>query len=149
MASWQPMGGVVWACDDAILTRLIYAAYFSGWGLMLCASFLINHFELFGLAQAWTACQGGRCVAPKLRTRGIYRHIRHPIYLGWLLVVWASPVMTASHLVFATGMTVYVLIVIQFEERDLVIELPDYRQYKRKVPMLIPSWRKRLSQEPD
>ena len=147
MAFWQPMGGVVWAFDGAVITKVIYSAYFLGWGTMFSATFLLNHFELFGLSQAWTAYQGGDCSEPRLRTPGLYRHIRHPIYLGWLLVVWASPVMTVTHLVLAAGMTIYVLIGIQFEERDLADELPEYRQYKRKVPMLLPSWRKRLLQD--
>ncbi len=149
MAFWQPMGGVVWSFDGALVTKLIYIAYFAGWTTMFVATFLINHFELFGLSQAWTAYQGGDCAEPRLKTPGLYRHVRHPIYLGWLLVVWASPVMTATHLVFAAGMTIYVLIGIQLEERDLADELPEYRQYKRKVPMLLPSWHKRLLQESD
>jgi protein-S-isoprenylcysteine O-methyltransferase Ste14 len=141
---WQPMGGVVWSISNVIAARAIYVFYFAGWGLMVYATFLIDHFELFGLRQAWTAYQGGECWTSELRTPGLYRHVRHPIYLGWLLIMWASPVMTVTHLVFAAGMTIYMLIGIQFEERDLAAELPDYQQYKRKVPMLLPSLRKRL-----
>jgi protein-S-isoprenylcysteine O-methyltransferase Ste14 len=149
LALWQPMGGIVWSVSNAILSRAIYAFYFAGWGLMIYATFLIDHFEMFGLRQVWTAYQGGECWSPKLRTPGLYRHVRHPIYLGWLVIMWASPVMTVTHLVFAAGMTIYILVGIQFEERDLAIELPDYQQYQRKVPMLLPSSRKRLLQEPD
>jgi protein-S-isoprenylcysteine O-methyltransferase Ste14 len=149
LALWQPMGGVVWSVSNAILSRAIYAFYFAGWGLMIYATFLIDHFEMFGLRQAWTAYRGGECSSPEFRTPGMYRHVRHPIYLGWLVIMWASPVMTVTHLVFAAGMTIYMLVGIQFEERDRAIELPDYQQYKRKVPMLLPSMRKRLLQEPD
>ena len=144
MLFWQPMGGVVWAIDGAVLGTFIYTVYFVGWALMFYATFLINHFELFGLKQVWAAYLGGHCWEPELKTPGLYRHVRHPIYLGWLLVIWASPVMTVTHLVFASGMSLYTLFSIQLEERDLEAELPEYQQYKRKVPMLLPSWRKRL-----
>jgi protein-S-isoprenylcysteine O-methyltransferase Ste14 len=149
MALWQPMGGIVWSISDLVLSRAMVVIYFAGWGLMFSATFLLNHFQLFGLRQAWTAYQGGDCRESEFRTPGLYRHVRHPIYLGWLLVMWASPVMTVTHLVFAAGMTIYMLVGIQLEERDLIAELPDYRQYMRKVPMLLPSWRKRLLLEPD
>lgn len=149
MALWQPMGGVVWAVESPLLSGLMYAIYFAGWALMLGASFLIDHFELFGIRQAWTICREGEFRRHEFRTPGLYRHVRHPIYLGWLLVFWAAPIMTVTHLVFATGSTIYLIIDIHFEERDLAKELPDYRQYQRKVPMLLPSWRKRLSPEPD
>ena len=146
---WQPMGGIVWSVSNVIMSRAIYAFYFAGWSLMIYATFLMDHFEMFGLRQAWTAHQGGECWATEFRTPGLYRHVRHPIYLGWLLILWSSPVMTVTHLVLAAGMTIYMLIGIQFEERDLAAELPDYRQYIRKVPMLLPSLRKRLLQEPE
>ena len=149
MVFWQPMGGIVWAVRNQMLSRSITAIYFGGWALMLYATFLINHFELFGLQQAWTVFRRGHCWGPELKTPGLYRHVRHPIYLGWLLVAWATPIMTATHLVFAACITIYILIGIQLEERDLAAELPDYQQYKRKVPMLLPSWRKRLLQESD
>jgi protein-S-isoprenylcysteine O-methyltransferase Ste14 len=146
---WQPMGGIVWSLSNVFGSRAIHAVYFSGWGLMIYATFLMDHFEMFGLRQAWTAYQGGECGSPKFRTPGLYRRVRHPIYLGWLFILWASPVMTVTHLVFAAGMTIYILVGIQLEERDLAVELPDYQQYKRKVPMLLPSTRKRLLQEAD
>ena len=141
---WQPIGDVVWSVTDQVLERVIYAVYFAGWGLMIYATFLINHFELFGLRQAWMGQKRRDWWVREFRAPGLYRHVRHPIYLGWLLVLWASPIMTVTHLVFAAGMTLYTLIGIQFEERDLTAELPDYQQYKRKVPMLLPSWRRRL-----
>jgi protein-S-isoprenylcysteine O-methyltransferase Ste14 len=144
IALWQPMGGVVWSVEGRVPSTLIYVCYFAGWGLMFFATFLINHFELFGLRQAWAAYLGSSCAKSELRTPGLYRHVRHPIYLGWLMIMWSSPFMTVTHLVFAAGMTIYILIGIQFEERDLAAELEDYPQYRRKVPMLFPSFRKRL-----
>jgi len=149
IAFWQPMGGVVWSIANPHVANVIYGAYFGGWVTMIYSTFLINHFELFGLRQAWTVFQGGECQESKFRTPGLYRHVRHPIYLGWLIVLWASPVMTVTHLVLAAGMTIYMLIGIHFEERDLSADLPDYRQYIRKVPMLLPSLRKRLAQDSD
>ena len=146
---WQPMGGIIWSISSLYFARAIYAAYFAGWGLMIYATFLINHFELFGVRQAWTAYRGGECQTSDFKTPGLYRHVRHPIYLGWLMIMWATPIMTVTHLVFAAGMTIYTLVGIRFEERDLSAELPDYRQYKRKVPMLLPSLRRRLVDEPD
>ena len=144
---WQPMGGMVWAVGDGLWVRLIYLVYFTGWAIMIVATFLIDHFELFGLRQAWTACLDAAAENAGLRTPGLYRHVRHPIYLGWLLVVWATPVMTVSHLLLAAGLTIYMLIGIHFEERDLLRELPEYEQYRRKVPMLLPSLRRRLLQD--
>ena len=141
---WQPMGGVVWSVSNAILSRAITAVYFAGWALMIYATFLINHFELFGLTSP--ARNAERRV---LKTPSLYRYIRHPIYLGWIVVLWASPIMTVAHLVFAAGMTIYTLVGIQLEERDLVAELPDYEQYRRKVPMLLPSAQKRLRHRTD
>lgn len=141
---WQPMGGIVWSVASPALSLLIYASYFLGWVLMVRATFLIDHFELFGLCQTWSAYVGRDCPMPKLRTPGLYRHVRHPIYLGWLMILWSSPLMTVAHLVFAAGMTIYMLFGIQMEERDLEIDLPEYPQYRRKVPMLLPSPKKRL-----
>lgn len=143
---WQPMGGVVWSVGDPVIFNLVYIVYFAGWILMFYASCLIDHFELFGLRQAWTKAADQQPRTSKFETPGLYRRVRHPVYLGWLLVIWAAPVMTVTHLLFAAGMTIYMLVGIQFEERDLVDELPDYRQYRRKVPMLLPSWYRHLEQ---
>ncbi len=144
MALWQPMGGVVWSVTGPVVAALIYGFYFAGWALMLHATFLLDHLELFGLRQVWAAYRGIDCDASKFKTPGLYRRVRHPVCLGWLMVLWASPVMTVTHLLFAAGMTIYVFIGIQLEEHDLLVDLPDYRQYRRKVPMLLPSWRKYL-----
>jgi protein-S-isoprenylcysteine O-methyltransferase Ste14 len=147
MVFWQPIGGIVWLVSSPYVSGSIFAFYFAGWGLMFYATLLIDHFHLFGLCQAWNARQGVDCPERRLRTPGLYRHVRHPIYLGWLLVIWATPIMTITHLMFAAGMTIYMLVSIRLEERDLAVEIPDYRQYIRKVPMLLPSWRRRLLPE--
>lgn len=145
MAFWQPLGGVVWSIDIMIIRQVIMTVYFVGWALMIWATYLIDHFELFGLRQAW--CQfrnAAPCREPDFETPAAYKYMRHPIYAGWLVVLWASPVMTISHLVMAVGLTIYVLFGIQLEERELERRLPYYEQYRRKVPMLLPSWRRRL-----
>lgn len=148
MVLWQPMGGVVWSVQSLIARRFITALYFLGWALMIRATFLLDHYEMFGLRQVWCHFHGGRrCNEPSFGTPGAYRYMRHPIYAGWLIVMWASPVMTTAHLVLAVGLTIYVLLGIQLEERDLERRLPYYEQYRRKVPMLLPSWRRRLVEE--
>ena len=145
---WQPMGGVVWFVESDIARALITAAYAGGWMLMIWATFLIDHFELFGLRQAWCALRDGtRCEDPAFGTPAAYRIVRHPIYAGWLIVIWASPIMTLTHLVLAMGMTAYTLLGIRLEERDLARRLPYYEQYRRKVPMLLPSLWRRLRSE--
>ena len=102
-------------------------------------TFLINHFDLFGLRQVWLYLIGKPYTANEFRTPGPYRLVRHPLYVGWLLVAWAAPVMTAAHLVYAIGSTAYILIAIQFEERDLVRFHREYAEYRRRVPMLLPN----------
>ena len=106
---------------------------------MLAATFLINHFDLFGLRQVWLNLRGRAYTSLKFRTPGLYRFVRHPLYVGWLLVFWSAPVMTAAHLVFAIATTAYILIAIQFEERDLVRAHAEYAEYRRRVPMLLPT----------
>ncbi|NCF13988.1 MAG: isoprenylcysteine carboxylmethyltransferase family protein [Gammaproteobacteria bacterium] len=148
MALWQPMGGVVWFVENEVIRTIITMAYAGGWTLMIWATFLIDHFELFGLKQAWCMLRGGtRCEEPAFGTPAAYRIVRHPIYAGWLIVIWASPIMTVTHLVLAAGMTAYTLMGIRLEERDLSKRLRYYEQYCRKVPMLLPSLRRRLRAE--
>jgi protein-S-isoprenylcysteine O-methyltransferase Ste14 len=142
------MGGVVWFVENEVIRTIITMAYAGGWTLMIWATFLIDHFELFGLKQAWCMLRGGtRCEEPAFGTPAAYRIVRHPIYAGWLIVIWASPIMTVTHLVLAAGMTAYTLMGIRLEERDLSKRLRYYEQYCRKVPMLLPSLRRRLRAE--
>jgi protein-S-isoprenylcysteine O-methyltransferase Ste14 len=144
MALWQPMGGLVWQVDGPMAALIMRAVYFTGWGVMLVATYLIDHWEMFGVRQIVAHCLA-RSYEPKpFVVPALYRIVRHPIYLGWLLILWASPVMTVSHLVAALGLTLYIFVGVRLEERDLVRHIECYRQYQRKVPMLIPSLTRRL-----
>ena len=146
MLLWQPIGWLVWSFDAAPAKPLILAVYFAGWLVMFSSTFLIDHWELFGLRQVWRAFRGAApCRDPAFRTPAAYRYVRHPIYTGWLILLWAAPVMTISHLVIAAGLSLYIVLGVRFEERDLRGRIPYYDQYRRKVPMLLPSWRKRLT----
>ena len=135
---WQPLGRPLWAFDGAAGIALQVVSV-TGWGIVLVSTFLINHFELFGLRQSFAALLGLRDVEPAFRTPGLYRAVRHPIYLGFLLAFWATPVMTAGHLLFALMTTCYILVGIALEERDLVDMFgADYRNYRHRVGMLFP-----------
>jgi methanethiol S-methyltransferase len=135
---WQPMGGLIWRVDSAVVRAVIYGSYALGWITVLVTTFLINHFDLFGLRQVWLYLRGVSYTPLKFRTPGPYRVVRHPLYVGWLLVFWSAPVMTMAHLIFALATTGYILIAIQFEERDLVQAHPEYEIYRRRVPMILP-----------
>jgi methanethiol S-methyltransferase len=120
-----------------------------GWGLVLFSTFLINHFDLFGLRQVWRNLLGKPQGGLKFTTPGPYKIVRHPLYVGWLFAFWMTPVMTAAHLLFSIATTAYILLAIQFEERDLVREHGEtYEKYRQSVPMLIPSLSKRDSKQP-
>jgi protein-S-isoprenylcysteine O-methyltransferase Ste14 len=135
---WQPLGGVVWNVENTSGRFLLLAMYVLGWKIVLVATFLINHFDLFGLRQVWLALRGRAYSPLKFRTPVLYRIVRHPLYVGWLLVFWSAPRMTLTHLVFAVATTGYILIAIQFEERDLMRIHGEYEEYRRQVPMLLP-----------
>jgi methanethiol S-methyltransferase len=140
---WQPMGGVVWNVENDLGRLALYTSYGAGWLLVLVATFLINHFDLFGLRQVSLYLAGRPYTPLAFRTPGPYRLVRHPLYVGWLMVFWSAPTMTAAHLVFAIATTAYILIAIQFEERDLIHSHKEYAEYRRRVPMLIPIGSKR------
>ncbi len=135
---WRPLGGVVWNVENPLARGLLYAAFAFGWGLVLVATFLINHFDLFGLRQVWLQFRGRPYRPLPFKTPGPYRLVRHPLYVGWFFAFWATPTMTVTHLLFALMTTAYILVAIRWEERDLVAALPDYAQYRREVPMLLP-----------
>ena len=113
-----------------------------GWLLVLVATFLINHFDLFGMRQVWLYLQGRPYEPLSFSTPGLYRYVRHPLYVGWLMTFWAAPTMTAAHLVFALVTTMYILLAIRWEERDLTqVHGKTYAAYRKRVPMLIPAIR--------
>lgn len=136
---WQPLGGAIWHSDSPTFRIALYALYAAGWLLVLVTTFLINHFDLFGLRQVWLQLLGRPYRPLHFVTPGPYRVVRHPLYVGWLLVFWATPTMSATHLFFAVGTTLYILIAIRLEERDLVGMHPEYEDYRRTVPMLVPN----------
>src|SRR5215471_19944025 len=135
---WQPMGGQVWSVTDPTARLVLRVLFAFGWGLVLVTTFLINHFDLFGLRQVWLYLIGRPYTPIQFRMPGPYRVVRHPLYVGWLMVFWSSPLMTSAHLVCAVAITAYILIAIQFEERDLVRAHREYADYRERVPMLVP-----------
>jgi methanethiol S-methyltransferase len=144
-AFWRPLGGVLWDVSSPIGAWVLYALAAFGWLTVLATTFLINHFDLFGLRQVWLQLAGRSYQPIGFRTPGPYRLVRHPLYVGFLLAFWATPHMTVAHLLFAVATTGYVLIAIQLEERDLVRVLgAEYSDYRVRVPMLVPFARARL-----
>jgi protein-S-isoprenylcysteine O-methyltransferase Ste14 len=141
---WRPIPApIVWSAGQPLVAGLLVASFWFGWALTLASTFLINHFELFGLQQVYARLKGRAAPAMRFRTPTLYRLVRHPLYLGLLLGFWSTPVMTAGHLVFAAGATLYVLVGILFEERDLVARFGHrYRRYRREVGMLLPRFRR-------
>jgi len=136
---WRPMGGVVWNIDQPLIRMVVYGLFVKGWLLVLGSTFLINHFDLFGLRHVYLFLRGKEYTQLKFGTPILYRHVRHPLYLGWLFTFWATPTMTVAHLVFAIATTVYILMAIQFEEKDLIdLHGDEYRRYKEAVPMIVP-----------
>lgn len=137
--AWQPIGGTVWQFETAGARIAMQAICATGWLIVLASTFLINHFDLFGLRQVWLQFRGQPYTPLRFGTPVLYRHVRHPLYLGWLLAFWATPVMTAAHLLFAGLATAYILVAIRFEERDLMrIHGDAYRAYRERVPMILP-----------
>jgi protein-S-isoprenylcysteine O-methyltransferase Ste14 len=139
---WAPIGGTIWSVESTVGRYALYGVFFSGWAIVLATTFLINHFDLFGLRQVWLYLIGKPYTPIAFRTPGPYRWVRHPLYVGWLLAFWGTPTMTVTHLVFALMTTGYILTAIQFEERDLVDAFGDeYRNYQKNVPMIVPGIR--------
>jgi protein-S-isoprenylcysteine O-methyltransferase Ste14 len=136
---WRPMGGVIWSAQNGYGRMALYALYALGWVLVLATTFLINHFDLFGLRQVVLQLTGRPYTGLQFRTPGPYKLVRHPLYVGWVTVFWSTPDMTAAHLLFAVGLTVYILIAIRYEERDLIEFHSEYAAYRRRVPMMIPT----------
>ncbi len=147
---WQPMGGVVWHISDPLGRALLYGGFAFGWGLVLVTTFLINHFDLFGLRQVWLRFKDRAYRPLGFVTPGPYKMVRHPLYVGWFFAFWCTPHMTVTHLVFAVATTAYILMAIRLEERDLARALPEYDAYRATVPMLVPALSKtrRWQEEP-
>jgi protein-S-isoprenylcysteine O-methyltransferase Ste14 len=141
---WEPIGGVIWNVQDGIARDSIIGLYLFGWLLLLYTTFLIDHFDLFGLKQVWRRLANKAYRAPVFRTPSLYKLVRHPLYIGWLTIFWAAPTMTVAHLIFAVSTTAYILIAIRLEERDLVSAFGVvYVDYRARTPMLIPRLRSR------
>ena len=142
---WRPIPTpVVWSVESAAGAQLLRAVFWLGWVVVLGSTFLINHFELFGLSQVFARLAGRELPEPEFRTPLLYRYVRHPLYLGFLLALWSAPTMTAGHLLFSLGATGYILVGIWFEERDLIAQFGErYRRYRSEVGMLLP-WRRPL-----
>ena len=136
---WKPLGGTVWKVQNSVGASALYAGYAFGWALLLFATVVINHFDLFGLRQIWLNLQGRPQSALLFRTPWLYRMVRHPLYVGWITLFWSTPVMTVTHLFFALMTTVYIFVAIRLEERDLTAKHPEYIEYRRQVPMIVPA----------
>jgi methanethiol S-methyltransferase len=136
---WRPIPGPIWTVQNPVIATALVATSLFGWGLLVVSTFMLSHFELFGLSQVFARLFGKDLPAAKFHTPLLYRVVRHPIYLSFLLAFWATPLMTAGHLLFAVATTGYILIAIQLEERDLIGTFGDqYRRYRARVSMLLP-----------
>ena len=136
---WQPMGPIVWEVRNATGRTLLQALFWIGWGGVLFSTYLVDHFALFGLKQVYNYLKGRDEVAVPFKSPALYKMVRHPLYLGFIIAFWSTPHMTFGHLFFAVMTTAYILVAIQFEERDLIRSYGDtYRVYRQKVSMLIP-----------
>ena len=136
---WQPIGGIVWQVESETAIIILRSLCLLGFGIVLISTFLINHFDLFGLRQVWLYFVGKDYEPLPFRTPFFYKYVRHPLYLGFMIAFWATPTMTVAHLFFAIMTTGYILTAIQFEENDLVKHFGEkYQEYKRSAPMLIP-----------
>jgi protein-S-isoprenylcysteine O-methyltransferase Ste14 len=138
-ALWQPIGGTVWAVTSDAGVLAIQVLYFGGWVMLLYATALIDHFDLFGLRQAWFGFRGRPYTHHPFKTPGMYAHVRHPLYVSWAIIFWSTPVMSAGHLLFASVATAYMVVAVFLEERDLVAHFGDaYRRYQEATPKYFP-----------
>jgi protein-S-isoprenylcysteine O-methyltransferase Ste14 len=142
--AWRPIDIIVWDVSSPALSGLLWFGFWVGWLTVLISTFLINHFELFGLQQAWLNLRGREAQPPRFSQPWLYKWVRHPMMLGFFLAFWSTPQMTVGHLILALGMSAYILIALRYEERDLVgVFGKDYEQYRDEVGMLTPRFRRR------
>jgi len=140
---WQPIHGTLWQIEAPLGRKLVWGVFGLGWLVVLLSTFMISHFELFGLKQVWGHARNAAPAKPEFRTPLFYRLVRHPLYSGFILAFWAIPVMTVGHLLLAVSMLVYILIAIGHEERDLINLFGErYVDYRRRVGMLTPKLRR-------
>jgi protein-S-isoprenylcysteine O-methyltransferase Ste14 len=138
-AFWQPMTGIVWQANEPWLVGALWAVFGLGFGLVLFSTFIINHFDLFGLRQVFLRLRQKLYTEVPFKVTLLYRFVRHPLYVGWFLAFWGTPQMTVGHLLFAIGMSTYIVIAVRHEERDLVAALGrDYVEYQKRVPKFVP-----------
>ncbi len=143
---WQPIDTPVWTVESSVARALLAAGYWTGWGIVLLATFLLSHFELFGIKQALDALRLPKAAPCTFKTPMLYKIVRHPLYLGFLIAFWVTPDMSVGHLVFALTSTLYIVIGTQLEEKDLVVLFGDkYRRYQKEVGMLLPFMRRKPS----
>jgi protein-S-isoprenylcysteine O-methyltransferase Ste14 len=145
---WRPLGGTVWEVEHPLGRAMLNAGFAFGWLLVLVSTFVISHFDLFGLRQTWRAFRGRPQAEVRFATPLLYRIVRHPLYVGWFFAFWSAPTMTITHLLFAVMTTAYILVAIRLEERDLIKAHPEYAGYRLQVPMLVPKWRQRVAIPP-
>jgi protein-S-isoprenylcysteine O-methyltransferase Ste14 len=145
-AFWRPIAGTVWSVTSPLGAGVLWALFALGWGIVLISTFLLNHFELFGLQQAWLHLRGRQAEPPELRQPMLYKWIAHPLYAGFFLAFWATPRMSYGHLLLAAGMSAYMLIAIRYEERDLTgFYGEDYTRYRKGVGMIFPRFGRRAA----
>jgi protein-S-isoprenylcysteine O-methyltransferase Ste14 len=136
---WQPLKASIWTVNNEVGTMALQAPFWVGWGIVLLSTFLINHFHLFGLQQVFTRFRGRDLQHPVFTTPALYKLVRHPIYLGFVIAFWAAPMMTAGHLLFSIATTAYIFVGIYFEEKDLIsFHGTAYRDYQSRVSMILP-----------
>jgi methanethiol S-methyltransferase len=146
---WEPIEGTVWSVRNSTAVIALQVVFWMGWGVLLLSTFMINHFELFGLSQVFTGLMGASLPEQEFRTPLLYKHVRHPIYLGFVMAFWAAPEMSLGRLLFAAGGTGYILVGIWFEERDLVARFGErYRAYRKEAGMLLPRFKRRSGSGP-
>jgi len=146
MWQWQPVGGIVWSVDNKIAIDLLHILYLAGWGIGLISTFLVNHFDMYGLRQVWMYFNGKPYTELPSSIPGLFQMVRQLLYLGFFIAFWSTPLMTMAHLLFAVLTTVYILTATRFEERDLVTDFDEkYSDYKKWAPMLLPFAKRRTT----